>query len=210
MLLYLTTTSRVQDPTTASQTEIPLSKSKESLFEVWGFLYNILTFKELSLTNFRSPSMADLKPSSAPSEDKGMILWTTHCFAQVIRCWGTLMHLCHFQYPSTTVLQDLTMNLVMLQTCCNYIQLEIWHMKNLPPQLFWVFLNAPIYARHSQKSAWLQRQLFGEVDALELFWSGRKRDDGYSIHRGKLYPSKRNFTTRNMAGTSQIHHLCSK
>lgn len=44
---------------------------------------------------------------------------------------------------------------------------------------------------------------------LELFWSGRKRDDGYSIHRGKLYSSKVNFTTRNMAGTSPIHHLCS-
>lgn len=50
----------------------------------------------------------------------------------------------------------------------------------------------------------------GEVDALELLWGGRKRDDGYSIHRGKLYSSKVNFTIGKMAGTSPIHHLCSK
>lgn len=94
--LHRTTASRVQDPTTVSQTEtIPLSKSRESLFEVWGFLYNILTFKELCLRNGRSPNMADLKPSSAPSEDK--VRWTKHCFVQVIRCWDTLMHLYHFQ-----------------------------------------------------------------------------------------------------------------
>lgn len=177
------------------------------MFEVWGVLYKILTFKELSPVNCRSPSMADLKPSSEPSEDKGMIMWTTHCFAQVIRCCDTLMHLYHFQHPSTT---DLIMNMVMLQMCCNHIQLERQHIKNLPPQLFWVFFNAPMCARHSQRSAWLQRQLFGEVGALELFWGGRKRDDGYSIHRSKLYSAKMNFTTGNVAGTSPIHHLCSK
>lgn len=160
--------------------------------------------------NCRSPGMADLKQSSAPSEDKGMILWTPHCFAQVIRHCDTLMHLYHFQYPSTTVLQDLIMNMAMLQMCCDYMQLERQHIKNLPPLLFWVFFNAPTCARHSQRSAWLQRQLFGDVGALELLWGGRKRDDGCSVHRGKLYSSKVNFTTGKMAGTSPKHHLCSK
>lgn len=100
----------------------------------------ILTFKEPSPMNCRSPGMADLKPSSAPSEDKGMILWTTHCSAQVIRHWDTLMHLYHFQYPKTIVLQDLVMNMVMLQMCCDYIQLERQHIKNLPPLLFSLML----------------------------------------------------------------------
>lgn len=62
-----------------------------------------------------------------------MIPWTPLCFAQVIRHCDTLMHLYYFQYPSTTVLQDLIMNMVMLQCAATAFSkkdstLRIYHL----------------------------------------------------------------------------------